>query len=136
LDSILRIFTCHLFTILYNQTPQAAQTWTKNKGIDVFKYKMVLIPVILNDHWSLCVIINPGSIVNAISEVSLENPTLLPFILHLDPLPGQHNTFLFAGKVREWLNHEWVSMGYADSGEPFIPASCPVYDLMGKCYRP
>jgi Ulp1 family protease len=36
--------------------------WTKQKDIDVFRKKLVFIPINEAEHWSLCVLVNPGLI--------------------------------------------------------------------------
>lgn len=51
-------------TTLKNDGPKSVEKWTKKKGIDVFKKKLIFIPVNADLHWSLCVVVNPGQIVN------------------------------------------------------------------------
>ena len=38
--------------------PSSVASWTKK--IDIFKKKLIFVPVNDDKHWSLCVIVNPG----------------------------------------------------------------------------
>ena len=38
--------------------PSSVASWTKK--IDIFKKKLIFVPVNADNHWSLCVIVNPG----------------------------------------------------------------------------
>ncbi len=49
-----------LSTQLRSGEYDAVAHWTANRGIDIFDKKMILIPVNIPDHWSLCAVINAG----------------------------------------------------------------------------
>ena len=51
-------------TTLKDDGPESVASWTANKGIDIFKKKLIFIPVHADVHWSLCVVVNPGHIAN------------------------------------------------------------------------
>jgi len=51
-------------TTLKNDGPEAVASWTKKKNINIFEKKLIFIPVNADLHWSLCVVVNPGLIVN------------------------------------------------------------------------
>ena len=51
-------------TTLKNDGPKSVASWTANKGINIFKKKLIFIPVHADVHWSLCVVVNPGHIAN------------------------------------------------------------------------
>jgi len=64
-------------------------------------------------HWSLCVVVNPGKIMERVklkegpmSEEERRKP--MPCILLLDSL-GMHDRSDIAGRIRQWLNCEWAS---------------------------
>ena len=44
----------------------AILSWTKS--VNVFEKKLIFVPVHADEHWSLCVIVNPGLIGNSESE--------------------------------------------------------------------
>ena len=51
-------------TKLKDKGPDFVSSWTAKKGIDIFKKKLIFIPVHADVHWSLCVVVNPGHIAN------------------------------------------------------------------------
>jgi Ulp1 family protease len=51
-------------TTLKENGPDAVALWTGKKNINLFQKKLVFIPVNADLHWSLCVVVNPGLIVN------------------------------------------------------------------------
>lgn len=51
-------------TTLKDDGKKSVESWTANKGIDIFKKKLIFIPVHEDCHWSLCVVVNPGHIAN------------------------------------------------------------------------
>ena len=44
----------------------AILSWTKS--VKVFEKKLIFVPVHADGHWSLCVIVNPGLIVNTYNK--------------------------------------------------------------------
>ena len=63
-DSDVHFFTSHFMTTLKNEGTQAVSSWTANKNINVFKKRLIFVPVNADLHWSLCVVVNPGLIAN------------------------------------------------------------------------
>ncbi len=55
--SLVHIFS-HFFTKLANGGYDAIAHWTTNRGINMFQKKLILIPVNIHKHWSLCAVIN------------------------------------------------------------------------------
>jgi Ulp1 family protease len=51
-------------TTLKEKGPKAVVSWTGKKNINLFQKKLVFIPVNTDLHWSLCVVVNPGLILN------------------------------------------------------------------------
>jgi Ulp1 family protease len=49
---------------LTNNGAEYMVKWTKKRNIDVFQKKLVFIPIYAMEHWSLCVLVNPGLIDN------------------------------------------------------------------------
>jgi Ulp1 family protease len=47
-------------TLEEENDPSSVASWTKKKKIDIFKKKLIFVPVNADLHWSLCVIVNPG----------------------------------------------------------------------------
>ncbi|KAL3903413.1 MAG: hypothetical protein SGILL_010456, partial [Bacillariaceae sp.] len=63
-ESDVHFFTSHFFTTLSKNGPAAVTSWTSKKNIDIFKKKLIFIPINKTMHWSLCVVVNPGEIEN------------------------------------------------------------------------
>ena len=57
-------------TTLKDKGIQAVSSWTANKNINVFKKRLIFIPVNENLHWSLCVVVNPGLIANNYDRIA------------------------------------------------------------------
>ena len=63
-DSDVHFFTTHFMTTLIEEGIQGVSSWTANKYINVFRKRLIIIPVNADLHWSLCVVVNPGLIAN------------------------------------------------------------------------
>ena len=55
-------------TTLKKKGPEAVESWTKKKNINLFEKKLLFIPVNADNHWSLIVVVNPGKVDNWIRE--------------------------------------------------------------------
>eukprot|EP00970_Alexandrium_tamarense_P015004 scaffold4566_cov103-Alexandrium_tamarense.AAC.1 len=102
----------HFFTTYFMSTlekePSSVASWTKK--IDIFKKKLIFVPVNDDNHWSLCVIVNPG--LNVEGEAKAKEGSC---ILLLDSLKI-HRTDKVAKIIRKWLNFEWKrKLGIEDS---------------------
>ena len=63
-NSDVHFFTSHFMTTLKNEGTQVVSSWTANKNINVFKKRLIFVPVNADLHWSLCVVVNPVLIAN------------------------------------------------------------------------
>jgi len=127
-ESVVHFFISHFFTALREDGPKAVSSWTAKKNINVFKKRLVFLPINESLHWSLCVIVNPGSI-NC-------NGNDLSCILFLDSLKA-HRKGRISKYVRDWLNYEWKRLVKCDPLEaPFNNCTMPVYDPKSEYYFP
>ena len=62
--SCVHFFTSHFYSTLREEGVDAISNWTTNKGINVFTKKIIFLPINESLHWSLCAVVNPGSILN------------------------------------------------------------------------
>jgi hypothetical protein len=127
------IFPSHFFTTLSDEGTYAVRSWTARKHIDIFQKKLIFIPICQSLHWSLCVVVNPGAILNASSdEVSSDDP--LPCMIFLDSLKAHKKKWVQA-QVMEWLNAEWSRLEkeeYRTHTIRFTEKTFPVFDPVGK----
>jgi Ulp1 family protease len=104
--SAVHIFTSHFYTKLAEEGVQAVSRWTTNQNIDIFKKKMVFVPVRKDLHRSLCVVSNPGTInwqhCDRVGELDC-----IPCLVFLDPMKDYHNHKVVGQKIIEGLNFEW-----------------------------
>ena len=56
------IFTTHFMSTLLKDGTASVISWTAKKKINVFKKRIVFLPINASLHWSLCVVVNPGLI--------------------------------------------------------------------------
>jgi len=104
-ESSVHIFTAHFYVTLRDKGYDAVATWTVNKGINIFKKKMILIPVNQDKHWSLCAIINAGYI--DYGGVQLYADAFqVPVLVHLDSL-NLHSMAEISNNIKTWLNAEY-----------------------------
>ena len=99
------VFSSHFYTALKDKGPEGVTKWTKNKNINVFDKEIIFIPINETLHWSLCVVVNPGSIVNAFIEVEGDQDAW-PGMYFFDSLKAHRKTVV-AENVRKWLNSEY-----------------------------
>eukprot|EP00804_Cyclotella_cryptica_P023147 CCRYP_000358-RA/>CCRYP_000358-RA protein AED:0.01 eAED:0.01 QI:1097/1/1/1/0.75/0.66/9/214/1028 len=106
----VHFFTSHFLTTLEDEGPRGVASWTlrKKRKINVFKKKLIFVPVNGDMHWSLCVIVNPGLILKTDegSDTDDNEDDEWPCILFLDSL-RMHRKERVAKRMREWLNFEW-----------------------------
>jgi Ulp1 family protease len=135
----VHFFSTLFYTRMEDLGPDAVQRWTasKRKNIDVFTKKFIFIPVNENNvHWSLCVVVNPGAILNNLREFN-EAPAdeeLYPCIFFFDSLKA-HQKQVVARNIRNWLNSEWKRLKKSKSREeddPFKINSMLVHDPRGE----
>ena len=63
--SKVHFFSSYFFTTLQKDGVEGVKKWTAKKGIDIFEKSFIFLPINENHHWSLCVIVNPGEIMNS-----------------------------------------------------------------------
>jgi Ulp1 family protease len=101
-SSPIHIFSSHFYTTLSIEGADAVKSWTARKNIDIFKKRFIFLPVNVEDHWSLCVVVNPANITDGVETGT--GP--FPCILHLDSLKA-HSKATLARHVNKLLNAEW-----------------------------
>jgi sentrin-specific protease 7 len=80
--------------------------WGHGRGL--FTKAFIMVPVIYNHHWSLLVVIHPGSVMND----DTTSDRMRTCIVHLDSMRGQHaNVDKF---VRLYLFEEYISLHCTD----------------------
>ncbi|KAJ4873529.1 Cysteine proteinases superfamily protein [Raphanus sativus] len=79
---------------------QRVQKWTKN--VELFEKDYIFIPINFSFHWSLIIICHPSELVPS----SVENPSRVPCILHLDSIKGSHKGGL-VNIFPSYLREEW-----------------------------
>lgn len=80
-------------------------------GINIFEKKLVFIPIHGDNHWSLCVVVNPGATLK--EEYSAHEPedlvSCLIFLNSMQP-PDTYNEGWIAVDICSWLNGVWTEM--------------------------
>ena len=61
-DSDIHIFTTHFMNTLKKDGPESVAYWTVNTKTNVFKKRLIFLPINADVHWSLCLVVNPGLI--------------------------------------------------------------------------
>mmetsp|Transcript_2711 Transcript_2711/g.5860 ORF Transcript_2711/g.5860 Transcript_2711/m.5860 type:complete len:1453 (-) Transcript_2711:112-4470(-) len=114
-NSDVHIFTSHFYSTLRDEGTNSVQSWTEKKNINIFKKKLVFIPINESSHWSLCVLVNPGKV-----EGSGTKPeSKYPCMLFMDSL-RMHDSNDIKKNIYSWLNKEWNRL---KSGDTSIEAS-------------
>jgi Ulp1 family protease len=119
--SLVHFFSSHFYSALVKDKPSGVKRWTEKKGIDIFQKKFIFIPINKTLHWSQCVVINPGAIIEHNKGLEegfneddfFDEDALFPCILFLDSLKA-HQKAQVAKNVRDWLNAEWKRLGKSD----------------------
>lgn len=144
-ESKIHIFTTQFFTALEDNGVEAVTKWTANKNIDIFDKKFIFIPINKHIHWSLCVVVNPGQILNGEKIVNKDdfnengNTTVeAPLLLFMDSL-RVHNKIRVQKHIYDWLNSEAERLGKFKDSELKKPklglfnrSTMPLFDPPGK----
>ena len=83
------------YTMLKKKGPLEVRTWHK---ANIFKRKLILVPIHAMNHWSLCVIFMPPHDIN--------NRIIPPQIQHMDSMKI-HDTITIVNNIRHWITSEW-----------------------------
>ena len=121
----VHFFTSHFFSTLSKKGAKDVESWTARRNIDIFKKKLVFIPVNKALHWSLCVIVNPGAILGPVGP-----NTRMPCMLFFDSL-NMHSASATKRVVMTWLNQEWMRINKTDE-KPFRNDTFREYCPEGK----
>jgi Ulp1 family protease len=94
-QSAAHFFSTHFYTTLLNEGVEGVSKWTMNKGIDVFSKKILIIPVNLDNHWSLIAVFSP-LMVSVMFDIHEEDPDEMewPALIFLDPLRMHDETVI------------------------------------------
>jgi hypothetical protein len=109
------------------------ENWTSKRGVDVFTKCVVLIPIVEDLHWSLCVLLNPGQVMNALNTEAISEHDPLGCILFFDSLKA-HKIDHVRDNIIRWLNSEWDRLGKFEDPDrpmPFTSRSFPVFAPTG-----
>jgi ubiquitin-like-specific protease 1C/D len=134
--SQVHFFSSHFYSALVKEGPKGVSRWTEKKGVDIFKKKFIFVPVNKSLHWSQCVIVNPGAIMQHgewfdagfSDESGFDEDAPFPLFLFLDSLKA-HQKKQVAKNLRAWLNSEWKRLRKSDelTLEPFAPKKMIVF---------
>ncbi len=102
-------FTSHFYSTLISKGEKGVESWTAKKNIDVFKKKLIFIPINMTLHWSLCVVVNPGAILNGRGGKDDSSSGRIPCMLFFDSL-NMHRKSRVRTAVIMWLNSEWARL--------------------------
>ncbi|PRP84765.1 hypothetical protein PROFUN_07867, partial [Planoprotostelium fungivorum] len=114
-DSIIEFYLRHIFeghlknspdekrfyffnTFFYRKIASSSSTEKWTKGVDIFDYKYVLIPINESEHWSLLIVC-----------MDEDNPEFRGKLLILDSLGSGPSKNTIFTKVRKWLAEEWLN---------------------------
>ncbi len=84
ITSKVQIFTSHFYTKLTEEGVEYVARWHENRKLDILNKKILMLPINLQSHWSLCVVINVGNLSNYLAGMQLELHTEFPFMMLLD----------------------------------------------------
>jgi len=125
----VHIFSNYFFTKLFEGGPPAVKKWTTKTAIDIFECKFVFIPICEANHWSFCVLVNPGQVLNA-TKVSGNKDDPLGCLIFLDPALC-HDKYKIRSNIIRYLNYEW---NHSKKSEelPFTSQTYPMFTPKGN----
>lgn len=85
--SNIHLFPSLFFTTMKMKGVKDVVNWTKKHGVDIFTKKLIFIPVNDARHWSLCVVLNPGAIVQYVEKLQHSNDSKISVCLDDAPFP-------------------------------------------------
>lgn len=113
-NSNVHIFTSHFYSTLRDEGSQSVQSWTEKKNINIFKKKLVFIPINESLHWSLCVLVNPGAVENINIECEKRSKEKYSCMIFMDSL-RMHDSNDVKRNIYRWLNREWKRLKAGES---------------------
>lgn len=87
-------FSALFYQKLIIDRPESVHKWTSRLKY-IFSQHLLLLPINCQQHWSLCVVINP------VSNPSLPHPS----ILSLESL-SPHKADIITAQTRNWINYK------------------------------
>ena len=106
-DKDFMSLTSYVYTLLNSSTRsdrfEAAYKATQTGCL--FSHKIISVPIVDGNHWTVCFIVNPRHVGNHFSK-SNDFPCMLYFNSLTDKLPALSEKH--AANIREWLNHCWM----------------------------
>jgi hypothetical protein len=126
--SNILILSTHFYSEMLSQGVETVSGWSLHKNRDVFSFKIILLPVNLDNHWSLCGIYYANKIELLPNSNAHNNER--PFMMHLDSL-NYHSAGVISKNVRMWLNYEWKKRSGLERDLP-NPSNFPIIRPKGK----
>ncbi len=99
-------FTSHFYTKLIEEGVEHVSSWIQKRKLNIFANKLMLIPICLELHWSLCVIVNANNMQLAFDDRQTNVDDEIPFMMLLDSI-GMHDEKIIQKNVWDWINVEW-----------------------------
>lgn len=103
------VFNTHFMSrLIADGYSDELKRWVRR--IDIFKKSFLIFPCHLSHHWSMLVVVNPGSIMQTRRRWRNESYTgEVAAMIHLDPLGTRtlHDPGTFSEIIRNVLNWEW-----------------------------
>jgi sentrin-specific protease 7 len=116
--------------MLVERGPTAVKRWTTKAVIDIFTCNFVFIPICEEGHWSLCVLVNPGQVLNGTNDSGNEDD-LLGCLIFLDPARGYHDKYKVRSNIIRYLNYEWNRSKQSEE-TPFTSETYPLLTPEGN----
>ena len=85
------------------------------------------MPIGYNSHWTLCVIVNAGGLLN-----KLQSSNTVLFMLFFDSKEGFHDFNIVASTVRKWLNYS-AHQKYSKQKQFFTETTLKAFSPKGMC---
>jgi Ulp1 family protease len=78
------LLTSHFYLTLLKHGVEEVSQWICNRNIDVLSMKIIMLPINIDQHWSLCSIYLTSNFCSFRQHFSDADTSDAPFILHLD----------------------------------------------------
>jgi Ulp1 family protease len=103
-DPYIMYFNTQFYSAILLTGVSCVIKWNEKRGVDIFSKKILVIPVNMDNHWSLCAVYNAAQIAKLDKKDG--GSVDIPFIMFLDPLDF-HSQIQVCQNIRDWLNAEW-----------------------------
>jgi len=126
------ILSTNFYTELLHQGVEAVSNWNFNKNRDLFSTEIILVPINLDQHWSLCAIYYANKI-QVLAKSGHVHVNEGPFLMHLDSLT-YHSADTISRNIRMWLNYEWKKKISGFKGDILNPYNFKLIRPKGKFF--